>query len=198
MGDSNQILNPKSQIPNNNQNAADDLAQLTKQPTESFEEITEDFEAKQADFQAMYDAGGDFKKGLDEIAEAFEGMAPRSAALRGKGGIESEPHSAEASRGKPVETVTEIPSEPEVEKKVEGYIEKVEKAGETQQIVVDDYTQQILLKPMVNQNAKVTLPLTSDQIQTGLHQQVWESIRWLAEWCVRQIKILKDRVVFKS
>jgi len=175
-----------------------DLANLTKEPTESFEEIVEDFEAGQEDYQAMYDAGGGFKKGVDEIALGFEAIARQNASVRSKGGVEMEPHSAEASRGKPVETVTEIPSEPEVEKGAEGYIEKVEKAGETKQVIVDDYTQAILLKPTKNQNAKVTLPLTDDQIQKGLHHQVWESIRWLAEWCIRQVKILKDRVVYKS
>ena len=178
--------------------AAQDLEELTKEPTESFEKIAEDFEAGQADYQAMYNAGGDFKKGLDEIAEALEGLAPQDSTVRGKGGVEMEPHSAEASRGKLVEEVTEIPTEPEIEKKVEGYIEKVEKAGERQQVIVDDYTQAILLKPTDDKKVKVTLPLTEDQIQKGLHQQVWDSIRWLAVWCIRQIKMLKDRVVYKS
>ena len=112
--------------------------------------------------------------------------------------VEMEPHLAEASQGKAPEDVIEIPSEPELEKSTEGYIEKTEKAGETKQVIVDDYTQAILLKPLKNQNAKVTLPLTEDQIQKGLHHQVWESIRWLAVWCMRQVEILKDRVVFRS
>jgi len=178
--------------------AAMDLAQLTKEPTESFEEIVQDFEEEQQDYQAMYEAGGAFKKGVDEIALGFEAIARQSAATRSKGGVEMEPHSAEASRDKAPEDMIEIPTEPEVEKGAEGYIEKTEKAGETKQVIVDDYTQAILLKPTKNQNAKVTLPLTEDQIQKGLHHQVWESIRWLAEWCMRQVKILKDRVGYKS
>jgi hypothetical protein len=34
----------------------------------------------------------------------------------------------------------------------------------------------------------VTLPLSDDQIATGLKQSIWSSWRWLAEWCVRKLK----------
>lgn len=34
----------------------------------------------------------------------------------------------------------------------------------------------------------VQLPLTDDQIIVGLHAQILSSLRWLAEWCVRQLK----------
>lgn len=34
----------------------------------------------------------------------------------------------------------------------------------------------------------VTLPLTDDKIATGLGASIWASIRWLAEWCLRQLK----------
>ena len=34
----------------------------------------------------------------------------------------------------------------------------------------------------------VPLPLSDDQIATGLKQSVWSSWRWLAEWCVRKLK----------
>jgi hypothetical protein len=33
----------------------------------------------------------------------------------------------------------------------------------------------------------VVLPLTDDQITLGLHKGVSDSIRWLAEWCVRRL-----------
>ena len=54
--------------------------------------------------------------------------------------------------------------------------------------------QQLGVKP-VGQNtssaaaaATVVLPLTDDQIATGLHQSIMSSWRWLAQWCVRQLK----------
>lgn len=34
----------------------------------------------------------------------------------------------------------------------------------------------------------LTLPLTDDQIALGLHAQILSSLRWLAEWCLRQLK----------
>ena len=34
----------------------------------------------------------------------------------------------------------------------------------------------------------VQLPLTDDQILTGLHAQIMTSLKWLAEWCIRQLK----------
>lgn len=33
-----------------------------------------------------------------------------------------------------------------------------------------------------------TLPLTDDQIALGLQAQILSSLRWLAEWCLRQLK----------
>ena len=88
----------------------------------------------------------------------------------------------------------------EVEKKPElsGYVEEVEKAAELNTAVVDDYTGQILLNP-TKQDAKIKeLPLTEDQVIQGLHMQVYDSLRWAAEWCVRQIKLLKGRAKYKS
>jgi len=37
---------------------------------------------------------------------------------------------------------------------------------------------------------KTTTPLTDAQIADGLHQGITNSIRWLAEWCKRQLKQL--------
>lgn len=38
--------------------------------------------------------------------------------------------------------------------------------------------------------ASVVLPLTDDQIAAGLHAGLTDSIRWLAEWCIRRLKHL--------
>lgn len=42
-------------------------------------------------------------------------------------------------------------------------------------------------QPLGN-GATVKLPLNDDQIVSGLNQQETNSIRWLAEWCVRKLK----------
>ena len=145
-----------------------------------------------ANFQHLYGKDDQFKDQLEAIAGTFGG--------RRSGGVETEPRAAEAGAAKPVETVEEIPTSPEIEKKPElaGYIEKVERDTETIKPIVDDYTQQILLKSVDPTNVKVKLPLTVDQVQTGLHHKVWESIRWLAEWCVRQVKMLGGRAEYKQ
>lgn len=154
------------------QKAADDQAQLTKNSTPTLADDVEEFEEKQDDFQAAYNAGGHFKEQLENIAKGW-------------------PHAAEASRGKEkaVEQMVEIPNTPEVGKEVEGYVEKIEKEAELQQTVTDDY-HQILVGPASSQKPQVKIPLTDDQIQAGLHHKVWEAIRWLAVWCLRQIKVI--------
>lgn len=91
-----------------------------------------------------------------------------------------------------VEVVEEVAATPEVEKSLEteGYIEKIEKEIELVKPVVDDYTKQVLLASVAPQNPKVKLPLDDEGIKKGLHHKVWESFRWLAEWCWRQVKMV--------
>jgi hypothetical protein len=185
MGDKVQAQNSNPQN-SNVQQMADELAKLTAKPTESMQDVVEDFEEDQDDFQAMYDAGGSFKQKLEQIAGSFH-----------KGGTEHEPV-PRASRV--IESVEEIPTTPEVEKKPEfkGYMEKVETEPELAKPIVDDYTQQVLLKSAEPQNVKITLPLTSDEAQKGLKMSIWDSMRWLALWCVRQFKMLKGRAEYKQ
>jgi hypothetical protein len=93
--------------------------------------------------------------------------------------------------------IKEVPShieeEPIKELVEEGHIERVEKSAELKTPVMGGFGQPPLVQSASPQNPKVKLPLTGDQIEKGLHHQVWESIRWLAEWCKRQIEILKSK-----
>lgn len=100
---------------------------------------------------------------------------------------------------KPAEVV-ELPESPELEVKpdLNGYIENIEKAAEDAPLVVDDYTGQILLNPAQQTPKTIVLPLTEAQVSEGLQHQVWESVRWLAEWCVRQMKLVQGQVKFKN
>jgi hypothetical protein len=170
--------------------AKEDQDKLTEKPTESMGDVVEEFEEQQKDFQAMYNAGGTFKQKLEQVVGGMR-----------RGGAEAEPSSAEAGAGKAPEAVVEIPTEPEVDKKLEqeGYIEKVEKQEEiTNKPIVDDYTQAVLLKSTDPQNTKVILPLTAAEEETGLKMAVWDSLRWMAEWCLRQMKMLKGRAEYKA
>ncbi|OGD10204.1 hypothetical protein A2397_03260 [Candidatus Amesbacteria bacterium RIFOXYB1_FULL_44_23] len=142
-------------------------------------------------FQAMYGQGGKFKEQLEAIAGTFGGKS---------GGVEVEPPTAETSKSKLPEAMQEIVTVPELEKKPElsGYIEKVEQATDKIAPITDDYTHQVLLKSADPTAVKVTLPLTEDEVEKGLHHKVWESIRWLSEWCVRQFKLLRGRAEYKK
>ena len=40
----------------------------------------------------------------------------------------------------------------------------------------------------------ITLPLSDEEIVRGLHAHVWQSIRWLAVWCVRKLQKARIRV----
>lgn len=70
-----------------------------------------------------------------------------------------------------------------------GHIERVETAAELKTPVMGGFGQPPLVQSVAPQSPKVKLPLTDDQIKKGLHHHVWEAIRWLAEWCLRQLKI---------
>lgn len=143
----------------------------TQTPTPTLADDVEEFEEKQQDYQAAYNAGGHFKEQLEAIAKKVEASPMK----------ESE-----------VTAVSEVPTSAEIEPEVEtaGYIEKIEKEAELANPVVDDY-QQILVGAAASQHPQVKIPLTNDQIQVGLHHRVWEAIYWLAEWCVRQMKMLR-------
>lgn len=43
-------------------------------------------------------------------------------------------------------------------------------------------------QPVTAATTTIKLPLSDDQIELALHAKVMQSIRWLAEWCVRQLK----------
>lgn len=137
--------------------------QKAKADLEELTDVVEEFEEKQNDWQAMYNAGGHFKEQVEAVARGYK-EGPKE--------------------------VVEIPTTPEVGPETEGYIEKVEKEAELAVPVMDDYTQQVLLKP-AQQATKVTLPLTDEEIKEGLHHKVWEAIRWLATWCLRQVQKLQ-------
>lgn len=134
------------------------------------------------DYQQMYNTGGKFKEQLEAIAQKVKNL-------------ERAPQPERAPT-----QMAEIPSHIEEHelKEVEGYIEKIEKDAELSSPVIDDYTQQVLLKSANPQNVEVVLPLTETQVQQGLHHKVWEAITWLATWCLRQVKISPGRVKYKQ
>ena len=169
--DQTQVMQP-GQTVTPGQQAADDLAQMTSKPVPeaNLAEEVEEFEEKQWDPQAMYSAGGSFKERVESIAKEWK-------------------------KERPVEKMMEVPTSPEVGPEMAGYMEKVEKEAELSGGVTDDYVQQALLQTGGQQTKPLTLPMNEEQIQQGLHHKVWEGIRWVAEWCVRQIKLFHGKVI---
>lgn len=95
--------------------------------------------------------------------------------------------------------ITEYTRSVDLEPEVEGWLEKLEKE-QTQlgQPVTDDKGQVILDDANKQQSGfKVVLPLTKDEVEKGLHHKVIDSIRWLAEWCIRMIKMFGNKVTYR-
>jgi len=76
---------------------------------------------------------------------------------------------------------------------------KVEKKEEITlpQPIKDEYGQ-ILMKSAQPDPAKIFLPLTQDQTKLALKKKITESVRWLAEWCLRILKMFPKRASYKQ
>ena len=96
---------------------------------------------------------------------------------------------------------------------VDNYLESVEKKQELDkdvtsvlspvvdpqsvvQPVVDEQGQTIM--SVVPTEPEIDLPLSEPQVREGLHHKVWDSFRWLSEWCVMIIKKYPGRVFYKE
>lgn len=101
---------------------------------------------------------------------------------RGEAGFEEVGEHIELEKPKEVrEHIKEIPHRPEIPREVERA--GVRHAGPATPVKKAKGT-------------SVNLPLTDDQIAAGLHAHVWESVRWLAVWCVRQLR--KAHIIVKE
>jgi hypothetical protein len=81
---------------------------------------------------------------------------------------------------------------------VKDWLTKLETGEEIQlpQPVTDD-SGQPLVSPPASQQVTVTLPLTEEEMKFALHQKVIDSIRWLAEWMKRVLKIAGGKFIYK-
>lgn len=99
---------------------------------------------------------------------------------------------------------SKLPSSEKISSKEAGqevgeWVTKVETGEEIQlpKPVTDDHGQ-VLVEPAAPSQITVTLPLTDDQIKTGLHRKIVDSIRWLAEWCLRLLKVSNSKIAYRK
>lgn len=117
-------------------------------------------------------------------------------------GLSAGKERGELRRGKQeVTPITEYTKKVDLEPEVEGWLEKMEKEDSSlQQPVLDDAPGQPVLDDSVKQDNgfKVVLPLTKDEVEKGLQHKVFDSIRWLAEWCTKMIKMFHNKVAYRK
>jgi len=96
--------------------------------------------------------------------------------------------------------MTEYTRKVDLEPEVEGWLEKLEKEdSQLQQPVMDDKGQVVLDDAQKKKkDFKVVLPLSKDEVEKGLHHKLVDSVRWLAEWCIRMIKIFGNKVAYRK
>jgi hypothetical protein len=81
---------------------------------------------------------------------------------------------------------------------IENWMEKVEEASTTNQLVIDDGQGQPLLTPSAPVNPKIVLPITRQTFLTGFKKSFQDAGRWLSIFFLRFIKIKKGNVIFKK
>ena len=62
--------------------------------------------------------------------------------------------------------------------------------------VLDDQTGEVLVSPLAPVAPEIILPITAEEYQMGLEAKIEDSLRWLAEWSKRLIKLLGEKVGF--
>jgi len=121
--------------------------------------------------------------------------------IGGKERADGKPASAESSgeAKQEVTPITEYTRQVDLKPEVEGWLEKVEKEdSQLQQPVVNQQTGQVVLDDSQQQtDFKAILPLTKDEVEKGLHYKIIDSVRWLAEWCIRMIKMFGNKVAYR-
>lgn len=91
--------------------------------------------------------------------------------------------------------IIEVGREPEVAP--ETGIEKLEKEQYVLPTpVLDDQTGEVLVSPPAPIAPEIILPITAAEYQMGLEAKIEDSLRWLAEWSKRLIKLLGEKVGF--
>jgi hypothetical protein len=96
--------------------------------------------------------------------------------------------------------MVELSEQHEMEPEVEGWVEKLEQADEIKLPKPVEHEGEVLVADSGAQVAgdRIVLPMTETGMAQGMKMKVKSSARWLAEWCMRLIKLLGDQVQYKQ
>lgn len=98
--------------------------------------------------------------------------------------------------------ITKVDREPAVPEDLEqqGYIEQVERKAERDlpAVPIDDHGQPLVVKADDQQAEPIVLPVTKEEFEKGIHEDLWSNLRWLTEWCLYVIRKYGGRVFFKG
>jgi len=84
-----------------------------------------------------------------------------------------------------------------IPKEIKEYVEeeKKEEAIQLPQPIKDEYGE-ILMQSARPQKPRIVLPLNKKEIKTNVGKKVSDSIKWLAIWCKRLLKMFPKRVSY--
>ena len=99
---------------------------------------------------------------------------------------ESEP-APKPETGQKESQLTDIELAPELEA---AGVEKLSETIELPPDIAGMGVQTVGPSQPVTTTQTTSLPLTDDQIVQGLHVKIALSLRWLAQWCIRQLKVV--------
>lgn len=92
--------------------------------------------------------------------------------------------------------VVERPITPEVPLEVKG-AEAVAGAEISLPQPITDDTGQVVMDNVAPQQATIILPLTEEEMRRALHLKIIYSLRWLAEWTKRLLKIAGGKFAYR-
>jgi hypothetical protein len=96
--------------------------------------------------------------------------------------------------------LVELREHEKIPEEVEGWMEKLEQAGEITIPEAIKKDEQVILDNATPTRVKdvVVMPLTQNGAVVAAKKSVTESARWLYEWCKRLAKMLGDRAKYKN
>lgn len=134
-------------------------------------------------------AGGRRRESIAGLTQTTEQVQTPQSETPAETSVEATPESAPESPVEVAPTAPETERSAELGPELEKFVEQTEKQSDKQppETVIAAQTMPSNVPKTVKQPV-VVLPMTQKTLKLGQRKGMNTSIRWLAEWCVRQIK----------